>query len=266
MVMTSMNANEVAAIESPSETYHEASKLRSEETSLATIYSVNNFPQIRRIIAKPAMSRNGFPTFALPKEFGGIDHGAAQLFLKRESSRTFSGVSISVIDLAAILYFGAAVTREAFDEFGIKWGFRCAPSGGALYPVDIYCVINRVVSLDAGLYFYDPSSHALQLLKKQGVAQALAKATYSTGSTSASFCVLLVGNFGRSKFKYGERAYRFVLLEAGHICQNMLLMINILRHSAFPLGGFLDDVLNDLIGIDGRDEAVVYGVMAGCAE
>lgn len=90
------------------------------------------------------------------------------------------------------------------------------------------------------------------------------EASYSASASSASFCILLVGNFGRSKFKYGERAYRFVLLEAGHICQNMLLVLNGLHHRAFPLGGFVDDVFNELIGIDGRDEAVVYGVMAGC--
>lgn len=150
-----MKPNKMTAIDSPSETYHEASKLRSNDSSLATIYSVNNFPHVRKIIAKPATSRPGFPTFVLPKDFGCLDHGVAHFFSTRESSRAFSGAAMSLMDLAAILYFGASVTREAFDEFGIKWGFRCAPSGGALYPVDIYCAINRVVSLDAGLYFYD---------------------------------------------------------------------------------------------------------------
>jgi SagB-type dehydrogenase family enzyme len=63
--------------------------------------------------------------------------------------------------------------------------------------------------------------------------------------------------------KYGERAYRFVLLEAGHIAQNMLLVGECLGHGTLPLGGYVDDQINDLVGVDGCDRAVVYGVLLG---
>jgi SagB-type dehydrogenase family enzyme len=167
--------------------------------------------------------------------------------------------------LAALLYFGAAVTRETVDEFRIKWGFRCAPSGGALYPIDTYCFVFKVVSLEPGLYACDCKAHELQLLKRCDFEHSLSEATYAAESLqTASFCILMVANFSRSKFKYDERAYRFVLLEAGHIVQNMLLSVACSGHNAFPIGGYLDDALNGLVGVDGCDQAVVYGLIAGC--
>ena len=265
--MSDRRLSKALAIQSPSEIYHEASKLESHDSLLRTIFSVNNNPEIRKIISKPSTSYRGFSILALPKKFDRLNRGLTQAFLGRKSSRAFSGIAMPLTDLAAILYFGAAVTREIEDEFGVKWGFRCAPSGGALYPLDIYCVVSKVASVEAGLYAYDASVHSLQLLKQFDFTDRLIEATFAPESLkTASFSILMVANFARSKFKYGERAYRFVFLEAGHIAQNILLATSSLGHSAFPIGGYLDDVLNDLIGIDGCDQAVVYGVVAGCAE
>jgi SagB-type dehydrogenase family enzyme len=264
--MKDIRANQVPTVQSPSEIYHEASKLRRHDNLFKTIYSVNNFPEIRRVIAKPCTSHPGFPAIALPTDFAGLDRSASQVLLERKSAREFSGASMPLADMAAILYFGSAVTRETVDEFGITWGFRCAPSGGALYPIDIYCVVNRVASLEGGLYGYDAGSHSLQLLKQHDYVESLVKATYVANAGMASFCVLMAANFARSKFKYGERAYRFALLEAGHICQNMLLAAEAVRRGAYPIGGYIDDILDDLIGVDGCDRAVIYGLMAGCVE
>ena len=67
----------------------------------------------------------------------------------------------------------------------------------------------------------------------------------------------------RIKFKYGERGYRFLLLEAGHIAQNLLLAAEADGMGGVAIGGFLDDPLNDLLDLDGVEEAVVYMVLAG---
>ena len=65
------------------------------------------------------------------------------------------------------------------------------------------------------------------------------------------------------KVKYGERGYRFALLECGHIAQNLLLAAEAEGLAAVPIGGFVDDMINDLMGLDGVSEAVVYVVLAG---
>jgi SagB-type dehydrogenase family enzyme len=80
---------------------------------------------------------------------------------------------------------------------------------------------------------------------------------------AAALCVLLVGNFPRTKFKYGERGYRFALLEAGHLAQNILLIAEALGLGALPVGGYVDAHLNALVGVDGCEQAVLYGVVIG---
>ncbi len=75
--------------------------------------------------------------------------------------------------------------------------------------------------------------------------------------------IVVTGVFWRSRFKYGLRGYRFVLLEAGHVGQNVVLAAAALGLPALPLGGFYDRPVESLVGVDGLDEAVVYVVLLG---
>jgi SagB-type dehydrogenase family enzyme len=70
---------------------------------------------------------------------------------------------------------------------------------------------------------------------------------------------------GRTKFKYGERSYRFVLLEAGHIAQNILLAATGVGAAALPVGGFQDDCINELVGLDGCEDMTLYLILVGMA-
>ena len=69
--------------------------------------------------------------------------------------------------------------------------------------------------------------------------------------------------FHRCRVKYGERGYRFCLLEAGHIAQNLLLAASAEGLAALPIGGFIDDELNEMAGLDGVEAAVLYLVLVG---
>ena len=79
----------------------------------------------------------------------------------------------------------------------------------------------------------------------------------------AGIVIVLTGVFGRSKIKYGERAYRFVLFEAGHAMQNICLTGTVFGLGTCPVGGFVDDNMNDLLNIDGIEEAALYAVTVG---
>ena len=81
----------------------------------------------------------------------------------------------------------------------------------------------------------------------------------------AAAVLLLLAVFGRTRFKYGLRGYRFALLEAGHVVQNVALTAVALDLAALPLGGFYDAQVDDLVGADGVEESVVYGVVVGVA-
>jgi SagB-type dehydrogenase family enzyme len=69
--------------------------------------------------------------------------------------------------------------------------------------------------------------------------------------------------FWRSRFKYGQRGYRFTLLEAGHLVQNVVLMCAALDLAAVPIGGFYDRPVDMLLGADGVNESIVYAVCLG---
>jgi SagB-type dehydrogenase family enzyme len=122
----------------------------------------------------------------------------------------------------------------------------------------------KVADTAAGLYAYEPRSHALKLLREGSYTDRLSAATYLAETMeTAALCVLLVADFPRTKFKYGERGYRFALLEAVHIAQNILLVAQALGLGALPLGGYVDAQLNAIVGVDGCDQAVVYAVVVG---
>ena len=63
--------------------------------------------------------------------------------------------------------------------------------------------------------------------------------------------------------KYGHRGMRYILLDAGHICQNLLLAAEALGHSACPVGAFFDEEINNLLGLDRNEESVIYMAAAG---
>jgi SagB-type dehydrogenase family enzyme len=253
------------AHESASELFHEASKLReSDAVTARTVWSVNTSPAIKRVISNPATSHRGFPSLPLPAGASRPESPLADVMVQRRSRRNFSGEPLPLADLSALLHYSAGITRQETDHFGITWGFRSAPSGGALYPLDLYCVALDVAGAEHGLHAYEPKAHALELLSPGAYQEKLAAATYLTDTIhKAAVCVLMVANFPRTKFKYGERGYRFALLEAGHIAQNMLLVAESLGLGALPLGGYVDDQLNAMVGADGCERAVVYAVVVG---
>lgn len=255
-------------LESPSELFHEASKLRESDVSLGrAVWSINTSAAIKRIISCPAASFVGFPSVSLLVDSNVLDTPLSEAFLGRRSVRAFSGDPMSRRQLSLLLYYGSGVTASSVDQHGVTWGLRCAPSGGALYPIDIYCAIQNADGFDPGVYSYDPIMHTVQILRPGLLTSELASATFLEGTIArATALIFLVANFPRTKFKYGERGYRFALIEAGHIAQNLLLAAHALGLGSVTLGGFVDDRVNALLDVDGCDRAAVYGVLVGNPE
>ncbi|MCL4415142.1 MAG: SagB/ThcOx family dehydrogenase [Actinobacteria bacterium] len=79
----------------------------------------------------------------------------------------------------------------------------------------------------------------------------------------ASFILVITGVLNRTRTKYGNRGYRYILLDAGHLAQNILLMITSLNLAGYPIGGFIDNEFNKLLDIDKRKEVALYLVAVG---
>jgi SagB-type dehydrogenase family enzyme len=133
---------------------------------------------------------------------------------------------------------------------------RHVPSGGALYPLEVYALSIRVRGLAPGVYHFDP--HANRLARLGPLDDRLHGCLVEPAiARDAAALLVLTAVFWRSRLKYGLRGYRFALLEAGHAMQNAALVAAGLGLTALPIGGFYDSRLESLLEVDGVDEAAV---------
>jgi len=147
-------------------------------------------------------------------------------------------------------------------ERGYK--FRNAPSAGALYPIETYSFAKNVDGLERGLYHYNVKSHLLEKLDAGDFSFSLAKACLGQEMLlSAAAIFVWSGIFFRSKWKYKQRAYRYVYLDCGHIAQNLALCASALGLGSCQVGAFYDDELNDILGLDGEQESAIYLSVVG---
>ena len=180
---------------------------------------------------------------------------------KRRSVRRFPVKSLSLKQLSYLLWISTGVQRV---ENG--YAFRNAPSAGALYPVETYLFAKNVDSLKVGLYHYNVESHFLEELKVGDLSFSLSRAGLGQELfANASVVFIWSGFFARSKWKYGQRAYRYVYLDCGHIAQNLALGACSIGLASCQVGAFYDDEVNEIVGLDGEEESVIYLSLVGHA-
>lgn len=250
---------------SPSEVYHENSKICPSNTELfANIHTVNTTPKLRKIISRPFTTHPGMPSIPLPEATDFSSKSFESTLRERRSVREFNSKPISLAELSSILFSGDGIVSEFQDVDESVWSLRTAPSGGGLYPIDMYCISFDVETLEKGLYFYNAHKHTLERIKNEDYRNDLVDATHlSSVFETASCCIVLKCIMNRMNFKYGERAYRFALLEAGHIAQNLILGATSLGLASLPVGGFIDDRVNSILKIDGCEEFAIYLIAIG---
>jgi SagB-type dehydrogenase family enzyme len=180
-----------------------------------------------------------------------------QVVAARRSRREYLPGPLPLEDLSALLYAAQGVTEP-------RWGFRAAPSAGALYPIETYVAVHDVEGLEPGLYHYAVADHALEPVRTGDLRAPLVVAGVGQEMLgTAQVCFILTAVFQRTRWRYRERAYRYILLEAGHIGQNLYLAATGLGLGACAVGAFLDDQVNDLLGVDGEEEAALYLLTVG---
>jgi SagB-type dehydrogenase family enzyme len=174
--------------------------------------------------------------------------------MRRRSQRDFSRAGLSLDELARLIH----ATQGFTDEQGQN-RFRAAPSAGALYPVETYVLVNRVETIDPGVYHLNIAEQSLELIRPGDCSRALANAALGQAMISDSAAAFIWTAIpGRSKWKYHERAYRYIYLDAGHIGQNFCLAATALGLGCCTIGAFFDSEVNEIIGVDGEHETTIY--------
>ncbi|MCW4039303.1 MAG: SagB/ThcOx family dehydrogenase [Candidatus Bathyarchaeota archaeon] len=173
---------------------------------------------------------------------------------QRKSIRSFTQRPLDEKHLAYLLWASTGVQRQERH-----YAFRPAPSAGALYPLETYLVLHRVSGIPSGVYHYSIQRHQLEELSRGDFQKQIAQATLGqTMSRDAAVVMIWTAIFQRCKWKYRQRAYRYIYLDAGHVAQNLALTATSLSLGSCQIGAFYDEEVNALLGIDGFEESAIY--------
>jgi len=199
------------------------------------------------------------PKVALPPPQIGDGVPIWQVVRERRSVRRFSAESLSSGELSQLLWASQGITRT-----GRGVSFRTVPSAGALYPVETYLALHSVEGIEPGIYHYAVDSHELDLLREGEFRTEVARAALDQGMAYAASVVFIwTAIFERSRWKYGQRAYRYVYLDAGHLAQNLALAAVALGLGSCQIAALYDEEANELLGVDGHEESAIYMTVVG---
>jgi SagB-type dehydrogenase family enzyme len=178
---------------------------------------------------------------------------------KRRSLRRYQDRPLSLEEFTALVWAAQGVTQASPPYL-----LRTAPSAGALYPVETYLAVHRVTSVEPGVWHLNIPDFALELLSPGDCRRSLVDACLSQqfmGTAAVAF--IWTGILNRAMVKYRERAIRYLFLDAGHICQNLMLAATALGLGCCPVGAFFDDEVEQLTQVDGQEEVALYLAAVG---
>jgi SagB-type dehydrogenase family enzyme len=199
---------------------------------------------------------------SVPQTEGGVS--IWDVMRRRRSVRRFTDRPMEETELSQLLWAAQGITG-----ISRSLGLRTAPSAGALYPVETYLVVhtvegNELHAIEPGIYHYAVEEHALEQLRTGDFQMEVARAALDQEIAAwADVVFVWTAVFERSKWKYKQRAYRYIYLDAGHIAQNVALGTVALGLGSCQIAALYDDEVNALLDVDGVEESAIYMTVVG---
>ena len=224
-----------------SSTKYERGKLPGHRLDWSTKPSVyKKYPDAQKIDLPPPVVQGG--------------PGLWETIRTRRSIRAYTLEPMKLEELSQILWATQGITASIGEH-----RLRTVPSAGALYPIETYLLVNRVEGLEPGLYHFDVETYQLDILKLGDFSKEVtAGALDQQIAERASVVFIWSAIFQRSKWKYLQRAYRYIFLDAAHIAQNLALAAQGLGLGSCQIGALYDDFLNELLDLNITEESVIY--------
>ncbi|WP_437752998.1 SagB/ThcOx family dehydrogenase [Sorangium sp. So ce1389] len=244
---------------------------RSKEADIARLYHLQS-AHVRSRPLEPAFDADTQPlqfrTYAgsertpLPGRDFAIGAPLGEVLERRRSIRDFALRAMPLETLGRLLHasYGVRGARKIDAEWTCD---RPTPSAGGRYPLEIYVATQAVEDLPDGLYHYDARAHDLEL-RRGGLAHAaLADLTLAQDMVlNTNVVVIITAVPLRTMWKYGQRGYRFLWLDAGHLGQNLYLVATAMGLGPVAIGGFYDDELKAFLALPAEEDAM-YVVCIG---
>ena len=197
--------------------------------------------------------KNAYGSIQLPKPSFDGKVSVEKAIKQRRTIRDFRGGTLSLSHLSQLLWAAQGITDSTM-------GGRAVPSGGALYPLDIYILIgeNGVEKIEGGVYHYSPDEHSVSMISKGDRRREISTASLSQmWMAKAPVIFVITAEYKRITGKYGDRGIRYALIEVGHAGQNLFLEAEALGLGAGIVGAFNDPEVSKVAGLPSKHEPIL---------
>lgn len=197
------------------------------------------------------------------------DASLRRMIGQRRSRRKYTDESLTNEELSFLLWSTQGIQKIVMRNDGrVRYHLRTVPSGGARHPFETYLLINNIEGIKPGIYRYIPVKHKLLFLRAgEGLADEINEICFNqkfVGNSAVVFIWAAVPY--RTEWRYSKVAHKDIAMEAGHICQNLYLAAEAIGGGACAILGYDQTSIDEFIGVDGKDEFVIYLSPAGKIE
>lgn len=198
-----------------------------------------------------------FGEIKLPKPLLNKKIQFVDILFRRQSVREFSKNPLSAASLSNLFYYSTGIHMNN-SKFS---GRRFYPSAGGVFPLEVYMLSINTDLPPASYHYYvkNNSFEKMFFFKRKD----LSLITNTDWVKTTGCLILITAVFKRNTSKYGDRGYRHILTEAGHMAQNFYLVSTALGLACCAIGGYIDDNINKLLDIDGLNESIIYVLVVG---
>ncbi len=203
------------------------------------------------------------PVIKLPKPSEIITEfiDVRKMMEQRKSIRNYSKELLTMDQLSYLLW----CTQGVKAVFQGAATLRNVPSAGARHAFETYLLINNVEGITQGLYRFLVLEHSLiRVSLDKDIADKITKACFNQNFIKSSAVTFLwIAVPYRMNWRYGERGYRYLYLDAGHVCQNLYISAESINCGTCAIAAYSDDELNQILGLDGKEQFVIYLATVG---
>jgi len=180
----------------------------------------------------------------------------------RRSTRKYSGEEMNLQELSWLLWATQGVKEVVREGYCT---LRNVPSAGARHAFDTFLLVNNVEGLEPGIYRYLALEHKLgEYIIEPDIAEKVVEAAYGQKMVKNNAVTFIwVADIYRIFWRYVERSYRYIHLDAGHVCQNLYLAAENINAGVCAIAAFHDEIFSEVLKIDGENQFVVYLASVG---
>lgn len=200
----------------------------------------------------------------LPNDFSDIEFigNFLQIVNERKSQRVYTNEEITLKELSYLLWCTQGVKSVRGKSYAT---LRTVPSGGARHPFECYMAVRKVEGLESGLYHYLPLSHQIEYLCRlddlEGfISESLCEQVWAAKASVVFYysCV-----FYRAEWRYGVWAHSPVLIDSGHVTENLYLAATSIGLGGCAIAAVIPGIANKIFGLDGKEETIFYAMPVG---